>query len=110
MRKNIKTKIIACLLVFLLIMTATSCTKKEIEVQKPVIGVAWRSDQNSESFVATCQAIEAAGGTARILNQVLSYDLNYNDNQLIEGKSKDGSLIKRSSKNGEDQYMAKLEC
>ena len=90
--------VVTFLMVFLFVLNAASCAKKEDSSQKPVIGVAWRSDQNSESFAATCQAIEAAGGTARVLGLVRSYDLYYENDQLKDGKYEDGSLSKEAAK------------
>ena len=44
--------------------------------EKPVVGVARRSNQDSEFFVAACKAIEAAGGKLVVLDMVMSADLD----------------------------------
>ena len=60
--------------------------------KKPVVGVAWRSNQESESFVATCEAIKAAGGTPVVIPQVMSADLDYEDGMLEGATDGDGVL------------------
>ena len=47
------------LMAALLLLTLPLCAGAE---GLPRVGVAWRSNPQSESFVATCEAIEAAGG------------------------------------------------
>lgn len=60
--------------------------------QRPRVGVAWRRNQQSESFVATCEAIEAAGGEPILLPQVMSADLAYEEGMLVDATNADGSL------------------
>lgn len=60
--------------------------------RRPRVGVAWRSNRQSESFVATCEAIEAAGGEPVLLPQVMSADLAYEEGMLIDATNADGSL------------------
>ncbi|MBQ6133481.1 MAG: gamma-glutamyl-gamma-aminobutyrate hydrolase family protein [Lachnospiraceae bacterium] len=95
--KKIKT-LAAFLITIMLVMVFSSCGKAGNTTGSLVIGVAWRSDQTSESYVSTCKAIEKAGGTVKVLDQVLSYDLSYENNKLIEGKAKDGSLSQDAAK------------
>ena len=66
--------------------------------QKPVIGVAWRSNQNTETFTAICEAIETAGGVPVALDQILSADLTYENGMLTEGKDTDGCLTEEAVK------------
>lgn len=73
----------------------SSCVREKTQ---PLIGVAWRSNQNAETFVATCKAIEAAGGKPVLLQQILSADLAYNANMLTDAKNADGSLSYAAAK------------
>ncbi len=66
--------------------------------QRPRVGVAWRSDQQSESFVATCEAIEAAGGEPILLPQVMSADFTYEEGMLVDATNADGSLSDAAAK------------
>ncbi|MBQ5427558.1 MAG: hypothetical protein IIT51_03295 [Oscillospiraceae bacterium] len=43
----------------------------------PVIGIAWRGDTDSEFFTNICKAVEAAGASWVMLDQVQSADLDY---------------------------------
>ena len=66
---------------------------------KPVIGIAWRSDTDSEFFTNICKAVEAAGGTWVLLDQVKSPDLNYDDEgKLTQGVTALGSLDEAAAK------------
>ena len=66
--------------------------------QKPKIGVTWRSNQESETYVAVIDAIKAAGGEPVLLEQLLSPDLSYdNDKMLTEGKDEFGVLTKEAA-------------
>jgi len=66
---------------------------------KPVIGIAWRADTDSEFFTNVCRAIEAAGGTWVMLDQVLSPDLTYDsEGRLQEGTTEQGSLEEAAAK------------
>ncbi len=44
-----------------------------------VVGIAWRADTDSEFFTNVCRAIEEAGGTWVMLDQVLTADLEYDE-------------------------------
>ena len=81
---------LALLLTVTLLLTLSACADAE---RRPSVGVAWRNNQESESFVAACQAIEAAGGKPVLLPQVLSADLAYDaEGVLINAANADGSL------------------
>ena len=49
---------------------------------RPIVGIAWHN-KPGESHAAVCQAIEAAGGIPVQLKQVVSYDLDYDDNGML---------------------------
>ena len=67
--------------------------------EKPVIGIAWRADTDSEFFTNICKAVEAAGATWVLLDQVQSADLNYDDEgRLTEGVTVLGSLDETAAK------------
>lgn len=66
---------------------------------KPVIGIAWRADTDSEFFTNICEAIEAAGGSWVLLDQVRSADLQYDaKGHLTQGVTPLGSLDQASAK------------
>ena len=44
-----------------------------------MVGIAWRADTDSEFFTNICKAMEAAGGTWVMLDQVMSSDLAYDE-------------------------------
>ncbi len=67
-----KTKRISLLIALLLLLAIVTCSCANGADNRPVVGVAWRSNQESESFVGVCKAIEAAGGRPVILDQVSS--------------------------------------
>ena len=63
------------------------------------IGVAWRPNQQSLSYVSTCRALEAAGIDYVVLNQVLSPDFTYDaNNKLTTGKTEAGTLTAEAGK------------
>ena len=67
--------------------------------EAPRIGVAWRSNQKSETFVATCQAIEKAGAVPVVLDLVTSADLTYEDGLLTDDAiGKNGELTEEAVK------------
>ena len=72
-------KIAFLVLVLILALTAFSAALAEGAAfpEKPVIGIAWRADTDSEFFTNMCRAVEAAGGEWVMLDQVFSSDLNY---------------------------------
>ena len=63
------------------------------DVQKKTIAVAWRTNQNSETYVDTCRSVEEAGGKLAKLGQVFCYDLDYDDSgELIDAVDSTGAL------------------
>ena len=93
-----KTKIISLLIVVLLfIAIIPNVCADDVDLQ-PAVGVAWRSNLESETFVAACKAIEAAGGRPVILEQVFSADLAYENNMLVSSKDADGALTAEAAK------------
>ena len=63
------------------------------------VGVAWRPNQKSLSYVSTCRALEAAGIDYVVLDQVLSPDFTYDaDNMLTTGKTEAGTLTAEAGK------------
>ena len=66
---------------------------------KPVIGIAWRADTDSEFFTNICKAIEAADGEWVMLEQVRSADLSYDEKgKLTQGVTALGSLDEDAAK------------
>ena len=67
--------------------------------ETPVIGIAWRADMGSEFFTNICKAVEEAGGTWTMLEQVRSADLQYDsEGCLKEGVTPLGSLDSDAAK------------
>lgn len=65
----------------------------------PVIGIAWRADTDSEFFTNICRAIEEAGGSWVMLDQVFLPDLaNTPEGMLLEGVAKTGALDESAAK------------
>lgn len=65
----------------------------------PVIGIAWRADTDSEFFTNICKAVEAAGASWVMLDQVQSADLDYDtDGRLMQGVTALGSLDEAAAK------------
>ena len=65
----------------------------------PVIGIAWRGDTDSEFFTNICKAVEAAGASWVMLDQVQSADLDYDaDGRLTQGVTALGSLDEAAAK------------
>ncbi len=84
---------ILCLLAVLSVIMGLPVMANAAEMtKKPLVGVAW-SDSLSDTYFAVCQAIEAAGGTPVILDQVLSAEINYDDGgMLVRLKDENGAL------------------
>ena len=94
MKRRLKPVVLMTALVLLLLLVSCSSQPEK----KAVIGIAWRSNQNAETFQAVCQAIESAGGVPVVLDQILSADLNYENGMLTEGKDADGCLSDEAAK------------
>jgi putative glutamine amidotransferase len=87
------------LFVLLSSVVVTSQAKDNKHSGKPVIGIAWRADTDSEFFTNICQAVESAGGNWVMLDQVQSADLDYdNNNRLTQGVTALGSLDETAAK------------
>ena len=58
-----------------------------------VVGIAWCEDTDSEFFVNICRAVEAAGGSWVMLDEVMSPSLSYDaDGRLSDGVDETGVL------------------
>ena len=90
-----KRKIISTVLLIILMMLVNASAETG---EKPIVGVAWRSNQDSESFVAACKAIEAAGGEPAVLDMVMSADLVYEAGKLADGTDAEGALTAEAAK------------
>lgn len=78
-----------------IIMVLTTCASAEVVSfpSHPVIGIAWRPDEDSEFYTNVCEAVEAAGGSYIMLPQVKSPDLDYDEEgRLTEGITEAGTL------------------
>lgn len=65
----------------------------------PVVGIAWRADTDSEFFTNICRAVEEAGGTWVMLDQVCSADLDYDEaGELTAGVAALGCLDETAAK------------
>ena len=64
----------------------------EKPTEKPVIGLAWVSVEDSEFFTNVYQAVEAAGGIPVMLNQVVTPELSYSGGMLTDGVAETGAL------------------
>ncbi len=84
---------ILCLLAVLSVIMGLPVMADAAEMtKKPLVGVAW-SDSLSDTYFAVCQAIEAAGGTPVILDQVLSAEIGYDAGGMPGGlKDENGAL------------------
>ena len=92
MKKRLTTLILALLMI---VGAWGVCATAEVVPfpETPVIGIAWRADTDSEFFTNICRAVEEAGGTWVLLDQVTSADLTYDDvGKLTEGVTALGSL------------------
>jgi len=94
MKRRLKPVVLMTALALVLLLISCSSQPEK----KAVIGIAWRSNQNAETFQAVCQAIESAGGVPVVLDQILSADLNYENGMLTEGKNADGCLSDEAAK------------
>ncbi|MBQ3864379.1 MAG: gamma-glutamyl-gamma-aminobutyrate hydrolase family protein [Clostridia bacterium] len=73
--------------------TPSDPSSKEI----PVIGVAWRTRTDTDSFRNFLLALEQAGARYVLLNQVVSADFRYDENlRLLEGRDSTGALSREA--------------
>ncbi|MCR5402904.1 MAG: gamma-glutamyl-gamma-aminobutyrate hydrolase family protein [Butyrivibrio sp.] len=94
-------KMICLISVIMMLFNAQAiCQAEDAQYsEKPVIGIAWRSDTDSEFFTNVCKAVEEAGGTWVLLDQVKSEDLSYDsEGQLEEGVTALGYLDETAAK------------
>ena len=95
-------KILCAILTMLLCLTGI-CGAASAEVVDfpgtPVVGIAWRADEDNEFLTNVCRAVEEAGGTWVLLDQVRSADLSYDDEgNLIENVAELGYLDEAGAK------------
>ncbi len=84
--------VLAVVLLVSIVMTSSASDVVPFP-RDPVIGIAWRADTDSEFFTNVCRAIEEAGGTWVLLDQVLSPDLAYDSQgHLTECVDERGAL------------------
>jgi putative glutamine amidotransferase len=96
MKKAVRLIVIAALILCLPELCQAEAVQSSEET---VIGIAWRSDTDSEFFTNICKAVEEAGGTWVILDQVESADLQYDgEGQLTQGVTPLGSLDETAAK------------
>lgn len=94
-----KTIALITMVVMLFGVFVTGQAEKAHAPAAPVIGIAWRADTDSEFFTNICKAVEAAGGTWVMLDQVKSADLDYDaDGKLTQGVTELGFLDETSAK------------
>lgn len=95
-------KTLSMMLAVWMVLTALACGALAEVVDfpaSPVVGIAWRADTDSEFFTNICRAVEEAGGTWVMLDQVMSADLAYDDaGKLTEGVTALGSLDEAAAK------------
>ena len=95
-------KLLAVLLALLMIFGCCAVSSADVVVAFPrskVVGIAWRADTDSEFFTNICRAVEAAGGSWVMLDQVRSADLSYDDEgRLTAGVTDIGMLAAPSAK------------
>ena len=83
---RMKRKIISTVLLIILVMLVSASAGTG---EKPIVGVAWRSNQESESFVAACKAIEAAESP----DKTFALGLQYHPEISVVRENDEASLI-----------------
>ena len=94
-------KALGFMIALILSMNLTAvCQAEIIPISgKPLIGIAWCSDTDSEFFTNVCEAVEEADGNWIMLDQVPSADLKYNgEGKLTEGVTTLGALDEAAAK------------
>ncbi len=94
-------KVVSFILMAVLVLSMSAASRAEAVSSsgEPVIGISWRADTDSEFFTNVCRAVEEAGGTWVLLDQVKSADLAYDDEgKLTEGVTELGSLDETAAK------------
>ena len=84
----------------LLSILFTGCAQQtDTEQTRSVVGIAWRADTQSEFFTNVCRAIEAAGGSWVLLDEVKSPDFSYEaQGRLMDGTDETGALSAAAAK------------
>lgn len=87
-------KILSFSLIIVMIAAQVGCASvNTVETEKPLIGISWRADTDSEFFVNVVTSIREAGGIPVLLPQVLHQDLEYDrDNVLLNAADEQGAL------------------
>ena len=95
-----KRRILILLISVLLAAVLSASAAEVIDFPgKPVVGIAWRADTGSEFFTNVCRAVEEAGGTWVMLDQVFSADLRYDaSGRLTDGVAELGCLDGNAAK------------
>ena len=99
------SKYIAFLLTFLLVILPLSgCTEQAgqksavVSDDKQIVALSWSNVPDSLSYTSTVTALEEAGGTVEILEQIKSEDLDYTeDNKLINAADEHGFLDEKAA-------------
>mgnify|MGYP007101859642 CR=1 FL=1 len=96
--KKVTCVVISVLMLMVAILSMASAEVTALPVT-PVVGIAWRADTDSEFFTNICRAVEEAGGTWVMLDQVCSADLSYDGGgKLAGGVTALGALDEASAK------------
>ena len=91
-RSHALFSIILSVVIIATILTGCGTADKN-ESEKPLIGISWRADTDSEFFVNVVEAVRAAGGVPVLLPQVMHEDLEYDrDNVLRNASDEQGAL------------------
>ena len=94
-------KTISCITMVMMLFGVFATSHAEVvqPPERPVIGIAWRADTDSEFFTNICKAVEEAGAAWVMLDQVKSADLDYDaDGRLRQGVTALGSLDEKAAK------------
>ena len=87
------SSIILSVVILSIILTSCASADKN-KTEKPLIGISWRADTDSEFFVNVVEAIRVAGGIPVLLPQVMHQNLEYDrDNVLLNAADEQGALI-----------------
>ena len=92
-RSHALFSIILSVVIIATILTGCGTADKN-KTEKPLIGISWRADTDSEFFVNIVEAIRVAGGIPVLLPQVMHQNLEYDrDNVLLNAADEQGALI-----------------
>ena len=110
-RNRVLTVIVAAIFVIAGLVVAQNCYSHD-EDDDWTVGVMWRTNQSSESYVYTCRAIEAAGGSVVKVGQIFFDDLEYDGNgKLVSGINEIGYLDQETADKvkGADWHRSNIE-